>query len=140
MAVIIALAPGGTVPRVARTCYIDLAIGDAMSTTTIRLPELLKSRIDKLAAAAGKSSHAFMVDALAQTAESMEREQAFEAEVNRRWTRFQRTREYISLEDMRDYAKALADGKRPPRSKVQVLEAELRMPKTAKTAKTAKSA
>lgn len=111
-----------------------------MSTTTIRLPELLKSRIDKLAAAAGKSSHAFMVEALAQTAESIEREQAFEAEVNRRWTRFQRTREYISLEDVRDYAKALADGKRPPRPKVQVLEAELRMPKTAKTAKTAKSA
>ena len=103
-----------------------------MSTTTIRLPVELKSRIDKLANAAGKSSHAFMIDALSQTAESIEREQAFDAEVNRRWAKFERTHEYISLEDMRDYAKALAAGKRPPRPKVQILEAA---PPTSKTAK-----
>ena len=100
-----------------------------MSTTTIRLPEELKSRIDKLAASAGKSSHAFMVDALSQTAESMEREQAFEAEVNRRWAKFTRTREFISLEDMRDYAMALAAGNRPARPKVRKLDPRVRLPK-----------
>ncbi len=103
-----------------------------MSTTTIRLPVELKSRIDKLANAAGKSSHAFMIDALSQTAESIEREQAFDAEVNRRWVKFERTREYISLEDMRDYAKSLAAGKRPLRPKVQILEAAQPTSKTAK--------
>jgi len=93
-----------------------------MSTTTIRLSEELKSRIDKLAASAGKSSHAFMVDALAQAVESMERQQAFEAEVNRRWARFTRTQEFISLEDLRDYALGLAAGKRPARPKARRLD------------------
>lgn len=100
-----------------------------MATTTIRLPELLKSRIDKLAAATGKSSHAFMVDALAQTAESIEREQAFDAEVNRRWAKYKRTQEFITLEDLRDYALALAAGKHPPRPKARKLEIEPRKSK-----------
>jgi predicted transcriptional regulator len=111
-----------------------------MSTTTIRLPVELKSRIDKLASAAGKSSHAFMIDALAQAAESNEREREFDAEVNRRWAKFQRTGEYISLEDMRDYALARAAGKNPPRPKLRIMEDAPRAPKTAKATKTAKSA
>lgn len=44
-----------------------------MSTTTIRLPEELKAGIDKLAASAGKSTHAFMVEALGQSADLAER-------------------------------------------------------------------
>ena len=111
-----------------------------MSTTTIRLPVELKSRIDKLASAAGKSSHAFMIDALAQAAESNEREREFDAEVNRRWAKFQRTGEYISLEDMRDYALARAAGKNPPRPKPRIMEDAPRAPKTARATKTAKSA
>lgn len=40
-----------------------------MSTTTLKLPDELKERIASAAEAAGKSSHAFMVEALvAQTA------------------------------------------------------------------------
>ena len=62
-----------------------------MSTTTVRLPEDLKLRLDKLAATDGKSTHAFMVEALADTADRIERQQAFEVEVKRRWQRFQRS-------------------------------------------------
>jgi len=41
----------------------------AMPAVTLKLPEDLKKRINDLAAASGKSPHAFMVDALtAQTA------------------------------------------------------------------------
>ncbi|MCA0240381.1 MAG: ribbon-helix-helix protein, CopG family [Proteobacteria bacterium] len=55
-----------------------------MSTTTVRLPEELKSRIDRLAAADGKTAHAFMVDALARAAELRKRQLAFDAEVQQR--------------------------------------------------------
>jgi predicted transcriptional regulator len=84
-----------------------------MSTTTVRLPEELKARIDKLAAAAGLSSHAFMVDALAQTAEQFERQQAFEAQAERRWRQYRRSGESISHDDLLAYARGLAGGKKP---------------------------
>ena len=91
-----------------------------MPATSIRLPDELKRRIDALAAATGKTVHAFMLDALAETTESMEQQQAFEAEAERRWVKYQRTGEYITLEDMRAYAKGLAAGKKPPKPKVRV--------------------
>ena len=92
-----------------------------MSTTTIRLPDDLKARIDKLAASAGKSSHAFMIDSLIQAAELTERQLAFDAEVNKRWARLQRTREVLTLDDVRTYAQALAKGQRPARPRPRKL-------------------
>ncbi len=89
-----------------------------MSTTTIRLPADLKARIDELAAASGKSSHAFMVEALTQAADLRQRQLAFDAEVQQRWERFQRTGEVVLPEDMRAYALALAAGKPARRPKV----------------------
>ena len=47
------------------------------SSTTLKLPESLKSRIAELARAAGKSPHAFMVDALSAQAELAERRAEF---------------------------------------------------------------
>ena len=45
-----------------------------MPAVTLKLPDDLKSRINELAAASGKSPHAFMVDALtAQTAQQENR-------------------------------------------------------------------
>jgi predicted transcriptional regulator len=43
-----------------------------MSATSIKLPEDLKRRIVRLAANAGQTTHAFMVDALAREAERSE--------------------------------------------------------------------
>lgn len=97
-----------------------------MSTTTIRLPEALKARIDKLASSAGKSTHAFMVEALAQSTDLMERQLAFDTEVNKRRARLRRTREAYSLDDVRDYAQALAAGQHPPRPKAHKLDLPLR--------------
>jgi predicted transcriptional regulator len=90
-----------------------------MSTTTLRLPDDVKARIDKLAAAKGKSAHAFMLDTLAETTESMERRLAFEAEAEERWAEYRRTGEYVALEDMRAYARARAAGLKPARPKVE---------------------
>ena len=40
-----------------------------MSTTTIRLEDDLKARINAAAAQAGKTAHAFILEAIAQTVE-----------------------------------------------------------------------
>jgi predicted transcriptional regulator len=47
------------------------------SSTTLKLPDSLKSRIAELARAAGKSPHAFMVDALSAQTELAERRAEF---------------------------------------------------------------
>jgi len=48
-----------------------------MLTTTLKLPEQLKERIASAAADAGKSSHAFMIEAIAAQTELAERRSAF---------------------------------------------------------------
>lgn len=48
-----------------------------MSTTTLKLPDDLKERIAAAAADAGKSPHAFMVEALAAQTALAERRRAF---------------------------------------------------------------
>ena len=50
-----------------------------MSTTTLKLPEELKERIAAVAADAGKSPHAFMVEALAAQTALAERRRVFVA-------------------------------------------------------------
>ena len=56
-----------------------------MSTTTIRIEYELKTRIDIAAQRAGKSAHAFILDAFAQTVEQVEVDNAFNAVVDQRW-------------------------------------------------------
>lgn len=98
-----------------------------MSTTTVRLPEDLKARLDRLAAADGKSTHAFMVDALARTADQRERQLVFDAEVQQRWEDFQGTGLHYTSEDMRAYAKALVrDPSTPPPKLRQMSPSQLR--------------
>lgn len=50
-----------------------------MPTTTLKLPEDLKERITSAAEAAGKSPHAFMVEAIAAQTALAERRKAFVA-------------------------------------------------------------
>jgi predicted transcriptional regulator len=51
-----------------------------MPTTTLKVPEDLKARIATVAAEAGKSPHAFMVEALEQQTALAERRRAFVAD------------------------------------------------------------
>ena len=95
-----------------------------MTTTTIRLPQELKARIDKLAAARGGTAHGFMVEALAQAADLSERQQAFDAEAQRRWKKMLRTGEYHTLEDLRAYGMALARGEQVTRPEPRTMTAE----------------
>jgi predicted transcriptional regulator len=86
-----------------------------MSTTTLRLPDEVKERIERLAAAQGKSAHAVMVATLDEATAAMERRNEFEAEAGRRLDEYRRTGEYYTLEDTRAYALALARGEHPPK-------------------------
>lgn len=95
-----------------------------MTTTTLRLPDGVKSRIDKLAAAAGKTAHAFMVEALAESVDVQERQQDFDAEVTKRWAHFKRTGHYLTIDDLRTYAVAVARGEKPPPPKPRKMPGE----------------
>ncbi len=92
-----------------------------MSTTTVRLPERLKARVERLAAARGSTAHAFMLDAIAEVADRMERQHAFETEAERRLKEMARTGEYLTLDDLNTYGAALARGEKPEPPKARVM-------------------
>ena len=82
-----------------------------MSTTTIRLEDDLKERVSEAAARAGKTAHAFIRDAIAESVEQAE----FDAEMDRiceeRWAEFLKTGEAVSLDDAKAYFDAKVAGK-----------------------------
>lgn len=90
-----------------------------MSTTTLRLPDEVKARIDRLAAAQGVSAHSLMVETLAETTAAMERRIEFEAEAAQRWAEYRRTGEHIAMDDLRAYVLARARGEDPPKPPVR---------------------
>ena len=51
-----------------------------MAATSLKLPEALKRRIERLAGAANKTPHAFMVDVLSQEADRAELRERFAAD------------------------------------------------------------
>jgi predicted transcriptional regulator len=100
-----------------------------MSTTTVRLPDQLKARVERIAAQHGSTAHAFMLEAIAEAAERMERHQAFVAEAERRLKQMARSGEHLTLDDVRAYGAALARGERPapPKPRRMTPEALKRM-------------
>lgn len=89
-----------------------------MPTTTIRLPEDLKARIASAAERAGSTTHAFILEAIAEKAEQAERMAEFQAVAGKRYDDIVASGETIAWEKMRDYLQARAAGKkaRRPRS------------------------
>jgi predicted transcriptional regulator len=84
------------------------------TTTSIRLPQELKARVTKLAAAAGVSTHSFIVEAVAERT-SMEKARAdFERVAQKRWQHYRRTGLSVPIDDMLQYARDLAAGKDVP--------------------------
>lgn len=86
-----------------------------MTTTSIRLEEELKARIASAAARAGKSSHAFILDALAETVERSEMDEQLHRLADKRWATLQRSGESVSWDDAKAYLRARAAGKELPR-------------------------
>ena len=73
-----------------------------MTTTTIRLDEALKARLAAAAERAGKTSHAFIVDAIAETVERAEREAEFHAVADERWAALLKTGKSVPWEALRE--------------------------------------
>lgn len=86
-----------------------------MSTTTIRLPEELKIRIAEAAKQAGTTPHNFMLQALAEKADQVDRQADFDAEAQQRYTRIIESGQSIAWDDMRRYLQDRSAGKSPRR-------------------------
>ncbi len=76
-----------------------------MSTTTIRLPDELKARIAEAARQAGTTSHNFIVEAIAEKADSAERQADFHALADQRYGQFLESGKSIPWEEARTYLK-----------------------------------
>lgn len=81
------------------------------STTTLKLGDDLKARIAPLAAAAGKTSHAWMVEALEAQVALAEMRESFIAEARRAADAIDRCRPLYAAEDVRAYIIGLAGGR-----------------------------
>lgn len=86
-----------------------------MPTITICLEEKLKARIAAAAARSGRSSHAFILDALSDMVERSELDEELHRIADKRWAALQRTGESVAWDDAAAYLKVLAAGRKPRR-------------------------
>jgi predicted transcriptional regulator len=85
-----------------------------MTTTTIRIDDALKARVAEAAERSGKTSHAFIMDAIRETVEQAERRADFHRVSDERWEEVVRTGKTIPLAEIEAYVEARLDGKTPP--------------------------
>jgi predicted transcriptional regulator len=81
-----------------------------MSTTTIRIDDDLKARVAAAAERAGKTAHAFILDAIEQTVEQVEQDEAFHRLADERWARLLDTGKSVPWDDARAHLEARARG------------------------------
>ena len=81
-----------------------------MTTTTIRIEGDLKQRVAAAAERAGKTAHAFILDAIAQTVEQAEQDSAFQHLAEQRWAQVLTTGQTVAWDDAKDYLNARARG------------------------------
>lgn len=82
------------------------------ATTTLKLPDNLKKRIAPLADFAGKTPHAWMVDALETQAALAERRKTFIADARAAEREVEKTGLVYRSEDVHRYLRARAAGKK----------------------------
>jgi predicted transcriptional regulator len=88
----------------------------AMATTTaIHLSEDLEARIASAAERAGKTTHSFILEAIAEKAEREEQRADFDAEANARFAKIVESGRTIPWTDMRHYLEERLAGKQVPR-------------------------
>ncbi len=83
-----------------------------MSTTTIRIEDELKARVAAAAEHTGKTAHAFMLDAIAQTVEQVELDDEFHRIADKRWARVLATGKTVPWDKAKNYLEARARGER----------------------------
>ena len=86
-----------------------------MRTTTIRIEDDLKQRVAAAAERVGKTAHAFILDAIAQTVAQAEQDSAFQHLAEQRWAQVLATGRTVAWDDARSYLTARARGEQPRR-------------------------
>lgn len=79
-------------------------------TTTIRIEDDLKARVATVAAKVGKTSNAFILDAIAQTVEQVEQDEAFLSVADERWAKVLATGKTVSWDKAKAYVEARSQG------------------------------
>ncbi len=74
-----------------------------MSTTTIRLPVDLKARITSAAERASRTTHSFILDAIAEKAELEEQRTDFDSEADKRFSTIVETGKTIPWAEIRQF-------------------------------------
>jgi predicted transcriptional regulator len=90
-----------------------------MAATSLKLPEDLKRRIERLAAAARKSPHAFMVETLAREAERAELREQFARDAARSEKEAMETGKAFGLTETFDYLAVRIAGKKARRPRAR---------------------
>jgi predicted transcriptional regulator len=89
------------------------------STTTIRLDDSLRTRVAEAAERAGKTPHAFILDAIADSVDKAELEEAFHRVADERWARVLSSGKTVPSADVRGYLEARARGESPARPRAR---------------------
>ncbi len=84
---------------------------------SLRIPELVKKKVDKLARSQDTTAHAFMLEAIREKVEADEARAAFHAEGRQRLARMKRAGTGIPAGDVFDYLRERAGGRSPARPK-----------------------
>lgn len=82
----------------------------AMPTTTIRIEDELKERIASAAQLSGKTAHAFILDAIAQTVEQVEIDAEFDRVADDRWATLLQSGQTVAWDEARAYLEARGKG------------------------------
>ncbi len=85
-----------------------------MATTTIRIDEDLKARVVAAAQHAGNTPHASILDALAQTVEQSELDEALHRVADARWATILETGQTAPWSDAKAWLKAQSSAGHPP--------------------------
>lgn len=84
------------------------------SVTSLNIPEELRARLAEQAAAAGKSTHAYMLEALMEKADRADRYRELASDTETLWE-YKRTGVAYAMEDVEQYILGIAAGRKPRR-------------------------
>jgi predicted transcriptional regulator len=89
----------------------------AITATSLKLPEALKTRIARLARRSGETPHALMVKMIADQVDAAERHQALLADARKADSRMSDTGHAYAAADVHAYLDAVVSGRKPSRPK-----------------------
>jgi predicted transcriptional regulator len=86
-----------------------------MATTTIRIEDDLRARVAAAAERAGKTTHAFILDAIAETVTQAEQDEAFHRLAEERWANLLETGRTVAWNDAKAWFGGRPRGEHPPK-------------------------